>query len=262
MTDTGSLDVTFPFMVGTDLYPMEHLGGCRAEDGSATRGQVIPMSECRSEGGELIKTVAADGFEAWRFFATHPTFGRLSLTSLDVTYVESYKHIAEDAPLPRDILEGRGSDTYRAVVCHVDVEPAGQIVPADLSDALSRARAGDALIVDAASYTDGCLEKGGGVIDFDDYNLQSPFFTDDSMRAIMDAGIDLLAGNVPSYSDPEGGTGIAMLKLFWQSAGRLILAPLLHLSEVHDDVVTLKVNPWPTDCDACGLPASPVVSAV
>ena len=257
MTTTG-IDIGFPLIVGTDLYPMEKLGACRSEDGTA-RGTVVPLQECAFEGGELIRTVAANGYEAWRFFARHTSLGKVSLTSLDVTYLESYKHIVEEAPLPADILRERGSDKYRAVVCHVDVPPAGRIQPADLQAALENAQPGDALLVDAGSYTDRCLKAGGGVIDNDDYNVQSPFFADDSMRAIMDAGIDLLAGNFPSYSDPEGGTGIAMLKLFWQSPGRLIMAPLLNLGDIKDNVVKLKVNPWPVECRTCGLPSTPVV---
>ncbi len=254
-----TLDISFPLIIGTDLYPMEKLGGCRSQDGRARRGQSIDLAEARIVQGELIADLARRGFEAWRFDVVHPHWGRASFTSLDVTYLESYRHIAAKGPLPRQVLDRRGGDSYRAVVVHVDMRPGEQILPQHLAAALKQARAGDALIVDAAEYTDRCLEQGGGVIDFSDYNVRSPFFHADAMKAIIDTGVSLIAGNFPSYSNPQGGTGVSMLKLYWQTPANLILAPLLRLGQIEADVVTLRVNPMSADYPSCALPAVPTV---
>jgi hypothetical protein len=183
----------------------------------------------------------------------------VSYTSLDVSYVETYRHIADQGPFPLEALKDRGGDAWRAVVAHVEVAPAAQIQPKDLASALRRARPGDAIIVDAAQYTDRCLQRGNGVIDFNDYNLQSPFFSAEAMRAMIDAGVTMIAGNFPSFSDPEGGTGVAMLKLFWGAPGNLIAAPLLRLGEVAADVTTLRLNPLPITYAASGHPICPTV---
>ena len=50
------IDIAFPLVIGTDLYPMENLGGCRCEEGHAQRGQGVSLCECTFERGEIIRS--------------------------------------------------------------------------------------------------------------------------------------------------------------------------------------------------------------
>lgn len=212
---------------------------------------LYPMVKSYSTEIKPIKTIENDGVEIWN----------ISFTTLDCTYIETVRHISNKGPFPLDVFAKRpGYDIYRAVVVHVDVDNGEEISFSDIESYLNIVKKGDALIVDAKSYTDRWLSMYHDVISVDDYNLNSPFFSSESMRGIIDAGVSILAGNFPSFSNPktEVGFGIDMISEFYKDETNMILAPLVNLNEISETEVILQVNPIKIK-DCCGLICCPVV---
>ena len=222
--------VSMPITSGTNLYPMV----------KAESTEINP-----------IRTVQEDGVEIWN----------ISVTSLDCTYVETVRHISSEGPLPQDVFAERPAyDLYRAIVVHLDVEERAEISLSDLETHLTELRKGDALIVDANGYTDKHLGRNSGVIHADSYNLNSPYFGNDAMRGIIDAGTAILAGNFPSFSNPrtEEGFGIDMIAEFYRTKTNMILAPLVNLDEIVETETILQINPVDIE-SCCGIICSPIV---
>lgn len=222
--------VGMPIVSGTNLYPMV----------KAETTEIKP-----------IRTVQEDGVEIWK----------ISFTSLDCTYVETIRHIASAGPLPMDVFAKRPAyDIYRGIVVHLDVEERAEISLSHLETYLAELRVGDALIVDANGYTDRWLLRSRRVIDASDYNLNSPYFSAEAMRAIIDAGTAILAGNFPSFSNPrtEEGFGIDMIAEFYKTETNMILAPLVNLGRIEDTEVVLQINPIEVE-GCCGLICNPVI---
>lgn len=222
--------VGLPLIHGSNLYPM-----------------VKPQSTTVTP----LKTVLKDGVEVWS----------VMFTTLDCTYVETVRHISSVGPLPMEVFSRRlAGDLYRGVVVHVDVGDGEAISSADLKPYLKMVREGDALIVDAGGYTDRWWEAGRGVINVRDYNLKSPYFDGEAMRGIIDAGVAILCGNFPSFSNPktEKGFGVDMIAEFYKREGNMILAPLLNLPKVKETEVALQVNPIDIP-GCCGLLTCPLI---
>lgn len=212
---------------------------------------LYPMLKPQSTEIKPLKTIQRDGVEIWN----------VSFTSLDCTYVESVRHIASHGLLPLEIMADRpGYDLYRAIVVHLDVDDEEGIPLSALEDYLAEMRKGDALIVDANGYTDRWLEKCRGVINVDDYNLRSPYFSTEAMRGIIDAGTGILAGNFPSFSNPdtEEGFSVNMIAEFYKTVENMILAPLVNLSKIDETEVVLQINPVEIE-GCCGLICIPAV---
>ena len=222
--------IGMPIISGTNLYPMV----------KAESTEISP-----------VRTVQKDGVEIWN----------ISVTSLDCTYVETVRHISSEGPLPMDVFAERPTyDVYRAIVAHLDVGEGEEISLSHLETYLSELKKGDALIVDAGSYTDKWLLKNRGVIDVDGYNLGSPYFSTEAMRGIIDAGTAILAGNFPSYSNPNTseGFGIDMIAEFYKTETNMILAPLVKLAKIEETEVALQINAIEIE-GCCGLICNPVV---
>jgi len=212
---------------------------------------LYPMLKPQSTEIKPLKTIQRDGVEIWS----------ASFTSLDCTYVESVRHIASHGLLPLEIMADRpGYDIYRAIVVHLDVDDGEGIPLSALEDYLAEMRKGDALIVDANGYTDRWLEKCRGVINIDDYNLRSPYFSTEAMRGIIDAGTAILAGNFPSFSNPdtEEGFSVNMIAEFYKTLENMILAPLVNLGKIDETEVVLQINPVEIE-GCCGLICTPAV---
>jgi len=222
--------VGMPLINGTNLYPMV----------KTQSTQIRP-----------IKTIQRDVVEVWN----------ISFTSLDCTYVENVRHISSEGLLPLEVFTGRQSyDIYRAVVAHLEIQEAEEIPLSALETHLIEMRKGDALIVDAGGYTDRWLANSRGVIRVSDYNLKSPYFSIEAMRGIIDAGTAVLAGNFPSFSNPntKEGFGIDMIMEFFKTEGNMILAPLVNLGKIEEIDVVLQINPLAIE-GCCSLPCSPIV---
>jgi len=224
------VNIGVPIVHGTNFYPM-------------VKDQKTEISP--------VKTIQKDGVEIWNF----------SFTSLDCTYVETVRHISSSGPFPMDVFAKRAyHDLYRAILVHLEVPEGGEISLGDLEVYLGQMREGDALIVDANSYTDNWLRKTQGVIHTSEYNLKSPYFSTLAMQGIIDVGASILAGNFPSFSNPntEVGFGIDMIAEFYKKDVNMILAPLVNLYMVKDTETVLQINPLAID-GCCGLPCSPVI---
>jgi kynurenine formamidase len=196
-----------------------------------------------------IKTIAKDGVEIWN----------VSFTTLDCTYVETVRHISSEGPFPLEVFSKRKAyDLYRAIIVHLEVDE--EIKLSDLEPYLSKIKEGDALIVDANSYTDKWLEKCHGVVSVNDYNLGSPYFSTEAMRGIIDAGTSILAGNFPSFSNPKTkeGFGVDMIAEFYRDQDNMILAPLVDLYKIEETEAVLQINPVMIK-NCCGIPCCPVV---
>jgi len=212
---------------------------------------LYPMVKPQSTRISPIKTIQEDGVEVWN----------ISFTSLDCTYVESVRHIASQGPLPMEIFAERpAGDIYKAVVVHLEVEAGGEISLLDLKAYLAQVEKGDALIVDANGYTDKWMAESRGVINVDDYNLNSPYFSDQAMKGIINAGVAILAGDFPSFSSPrtEEGFSTNMIAEFYKTQENMILAPLTDLDKIEETKVVLQINPLEIE-GCCGLVCSPVV---
>lgn len=220
--------IGLPISHGTNLYPM-------VKD--------IPTNITP------IKTIAKDGVEIWN----------VSFTTLDCTYIETVRHISSEGPFPLEVFSKRKAyDLYRAIIVHLEVDK--EIRLSDLEPYLSKMKKGDALIVDANSYTDKWLEKCRGVVTVNGYNLGSPYFSTEAMQGIIDAGTSILAGNFPSFSNPQTkeGFGIDMIAEFYKDQNNMILAPLVDLSKIEDTEVVLQINPVMIK-NCCGIPCCPVI---
>lgn len=212
---------------------------------------LYPMVKDEKTNISPIRTVAKDGVEIWN----------ISFTSLDCTYVETVRHISSEGPFPPEVFAKRKSyDIYKSVVAHLDIDDGEAIEYSDLELYLNKIRKGDALIVDANGYTDKWLKKCNGVIDINEYNLNSPYFSTSAMQGIIDAGVSILAGNFPSFSNPKTkeGFGIDMIAEFYRDWNNMILAPLINLGEIEDTEVALQINPLVIN-NCCGLPCCPVI---
>ncbi len=221
--------IGIPINDGTNLYPM-------------VKGESTNISP--------IKTIPKDGVEIWN----------ISFTSLDCTYVETVRHVSSEGPFPPDVFAKRSAgDLYRAIVAHLDVEAGEAIQLSDLEPYLSKMSKGDALIVDANGYTEKWLDKCNGIIDVNEYNLGSPYFSNEAMQGIIDAGTSILAGNFPSFSNPktEEGFGVDMIAEFYKNRDNMILAPLSNLKKIDDTEVVLQINPLVIN-NCCGLPCCPI----
>ncbi len=224
------LRIGLPITDGTNLYPMV----------KPNKTEIKP-----------IKTIEKDGVEIWN----------ISFTTLDCSYIETVRHISNKGPFPLDVFANRSSyDIYRAIVIHVDVNDGGEISLSDLKPYLHEVKKGDALIVDANSYTDRWFSKCQDIINIDDYNLNSPYFSSEAMRGIIDTGVSILAGNFPSFSNPrtEAGFGVDMITEFYKNETNMILAPLMNLSKIDETEVVLQINPIEIK-NCCGLICCPVV---
>ena len=221
--------------------------GMPINDGS----NLYPMVKPESTSISPIKTIARDGVEIWN----------VSFTTLDCTYIETIRHISSEGPFPLEVFAKRKSyDLYRAIVVHLEVDEGEEIKLSDLKSYLNKLKKGDALIVNANSYTDKWLEKCNGVINVHDYNLGSPYFSTEAMQGIIDAGTSILAGNFPSFSNPQTkeGFGIDMIAEFYKDQDNMILAPLVDLYKIEDTEVVLQINPvMIKNCG--GIPCCPVV---
>jgi len=212
---------------------------------------LYPMVKRESTNISPIKTISKDGVEIWN----------ISFTSLDCTYVETVRHISSEGPLPSDVFAKRSAgDIYRTIVAHLDVEAGAAIQLSDLKPYLSKMYEGDALIVDAKGYTEKWLDKCNGIIDVNEYNLGSPYFSNEAMQGIIDAGTSILAGNFPSFSNPKTGEGfgVDMIAEFYKNWDNMILAPLINLDKIDDTEVVLQINPIVIN-NCCGLPCCPIV---
>jgi len=222
--------IGIPIIHGTNLYPMV----------KPQETEIKP-----------IKTIDKDGVQVWN----------ISFTCLDCTYVETVRHISNEGPLPMEVFSKRPNrDIYRGIVAQLEVEEGGEMSLSDLEPYLSKVRKGDALIVNANNYTDKWLRKRQGVINVNDYNLRSPYFSDQAMKGIIDVGPAILAGNFPSFSNPntEEGFGIDMIADFYRTEGNMIIAPLVDLDKIWETEVVLQVNPVDVE-GCCGLICCPVV---
>lgn len=212
---------------------------------------LYPMVKNHSTEIASVKNVKEDGFEVWN----------ISFTSLDCTYIETVRHISTEGPLPMEIFAERPSDDlYRAIMVHLDTEPGGSISLSDLEPYLAKMRQGDALIVNANGYTEKCLAKEDMAIRSSEYNIKSPYFSDEAMRGIIDAGTAILAGNFPSFSKPntEEGFGIDMIAEFYKEETNMILAPLVNMDKITETEVVLQINPIEIE-GCCGLICNPAI---
>ena len=224
------VNIGVPIVHGTNLYPM-------------VKNQKTAISP--------VKTIQKDGVEIWN----------ISFTSLDCTYIETVRHISSKGPFPMEVFANRRcSDIYRAIMVHLDVPEGGEISLGDLEVYLGQIRKGDALIVNANGYTEKWLKKTNGVINVNEYNLGSPYFSTLAMQGIIDVGTGILAGNFPSFSNPktEAGFGIDMIAEFYKTETNMILAPLINMDKIKDTEVVLQINPLVID-GCCGLPCNPVI---
>lgn len=224
------VSIGIPINNGTNLYPM-------------VKGEKTTISP--------IKTIDKDGVEIWN----------ISFTSLDCTYIETVRHISSKGPFPPDIFAKRSDgDIYRAIIAHLDIGSGEAIKISDLEPYLKRLNGGDALIVDAKGYTEKWMDKCVGIIDVNEYNLGSPYFNNEAMRGIIDAGTSILAGNFPSFSNAntKEGFGVDMIAEFYKNQDNMILAPLINLGEISETEVVLQINPLVIN-NCCGLPCCPIV---
>jgi len=222
--------IGIPIINGTNLYPM-------------VKGDHTKISP--------IKTIIKDGVEIWN----------ISFTTLDCTYIETVRHISSQGPFPLDVFSKRKAyDIYRAIIVQLKVSDSEEISLSDLDPYLDKVKKGDALIVNANNYTDRWLEKCEGIINIEDYNLNSPYFSTSAMQGIIDAGVAILAGNFPSFSNPKTkeGFGIDMIAEFYKDQNNMILAPLINLDKIEDTEAILQINPI-TIKDCCGIPCCPIV---
>jgi len=212
---------------------------------------LYPMVKDESTNIKPIKTIAKDGVEIWN----------ISFTSLDCTYIETVRHISAEGPLPLDVFKKRDAfDIYKAIVVHLSIGDSGVIEFSDLEPFLKKTAKGDALIVDANGYTEKWLKNCNDMINVDGYNLGSPYFSVPAMQGIIDAGVSILAGNFPSFSNPntKEGFGIDMIAEFYKNMDNMILAPLINLDKIIDTEAILQINPLVIEY-CCGLPCCPIV---
>jgi kynurenine formamidase len=187
---------------------------------------------------DLVTTIEDRGSEAHSF----------RLATIAGTYLETAAHLTHGQPTIDQIPIER-------FFCDAALLRAGEMAPAQaiaVND-LERAAAGveiapgDALIVDTG--WERMWNAPAFVVD-------SPFFTMEAMRWIVDREVSILGGNMPCFDNPRRGAGVNRV-LF--GSGALILAPLVNLASLAHPRFRLTVLPLKIR-GVCGTPCRAIAA--
>lgn len=154
---------------------------------------------------------------------------RISFSSSSATYVQTSAEMfsgrpgIDQVPLERLILP--------AAVARIPKAARGVISVADLESAAPETRPGDALVV--ATGWEKSWNRPGFV-------SESPHFTPESMKWVLDSGVSMLAGDMTIYDDYEKPTGL-LRDLFARDV--LVVAPLVNLDALSGARITLFALP-------------------
>jgi arylformamidase len=192
-------------------------------------------------------------FEQWRWAEVADRgweADAFTMPTLCGTYFETSKHLFPDEP---------GIDELPLARCFVPATiariPKGareHITAAELAQAAPGMQSGDALVV-ATGWSDGKWWDTTG-----DFLMKSPHFDLGAMRWIVERGASILAGDFPSFDDPQPGGGLNVNDLLFRS-GALILAPLVELGQISQDRVQLTVLPIKLK-GSCGAPCRAIIT--
>jgi kynurenine formamidase len=192
-------------------------------------------------------------FEQWRWAEVADRgweADAFTMPTLCGTYFETSKHLFPNEPSIDELPLERCFVT--ATIARIPKRAREHITAAELAAAAPGMRSGDALIV-ATGWSDGRWWDQTG-----DFLMESPHFDLDAMRWIVDHGASILAGDFPSFDDPQPGGGQNVNDLLFRS-GALILAPLVGLDQVQGDRVQLTVLPIKLK-GSCGAPCRAIIT--
>lgn len=169
-----------------------------------------------------------------------------AMPTLAGTYLETAKHLIHGAPSIDQVPLERFF--VQATIARIPREAREHITVADLEMTATSLEPGDALLVQTG------WERHRD--DSEIFVLQSPHFDLEAMQWIVDRGVSILGGDMPSYDDPVASEsqGVNMV-LF--GAGAMILAPLVNLGSTAATRGQLTVLPIPL-VDSCGAPCRAV----
>jgi arylformamidase len=172
-----------------------------------------------------------------------------AMPTLAGTYLETAKHLIEDAPSIDQVPPERFFAP--ASIAVIPKQGLQHITVDDLERSVVDLHPGDALLVstgwDRYWWDDGTVFVG-----------QSPHYDLAAMQWIVDHGISILGGDVPCFDDPRPGEGEGVnMPLF--SSGALILAPLVNLGEWGAPRAHLTVMPVPLK-GSCGAPCRAILT--
>lgn len=170
------------------------------------------------------------------------------LATISGTYLETAAHLYHGQPTIDQIPIER-------FICDAAILRVGEMAPAQaiaVSDLERAARGveispGDALLVDTG------WERMWNAPTF---IVDSPYFTVEAMRWIVDLEISILGGNMPCFDNPRGGTGVNRVLFV---SGALILAPLVNLKAVTQSRARLMVFPLKIR-GVCGTPCRAIAA--
>ena len=184
----------------------------------------LPEFECKR-----VATIATDGYEAYGY----------RLSSLTGSYIETGRHMIEDAPVLSDLP--LPSFIRPAVVCHVPRKGPGEVIHgAELEANCPPVQPGDALLIEC-----GWGSRWGEA----DYVTGSPAYHVDCLPWFMAQPFAILGVDVPciesARSRPDGSeaTGNMLVPLFQR--GILLLAPLVNLDQIQTprgQLIALPLN--------------------
>jgi kynurenine formamidase len=180
-------------------------------------------------GCEQLATIAADGFEAFGY----------RLSSLTGSYIETGRHMLEDAPALHDLP--LSAFIRPTVVCHVPRKEPGEVIHGvELAANCPSVQPGDALLIEC-----GWGSRWGEP----DYVTGSPAYHLDCLPWFMAQSFAILGVDVPciesARSRPDGAeaAGNMLVPLFQR--GLLLLAPLVNLDQIRTprgQLIALPLN--------------------
>ncbi len=170
---------------------------------------------------KAIFTLEKDGVESHE----------LVISTLSGTYFETGRHVRSDAisidEVPIESFIGPG-----VIVDVGQKEPSEPITLSDLHPYADRIQAGDAVIV---------RTHWSRQWNAPNYFSESPFFTPEAFEWLLAKELRLVAGDIPSYDNPNAPAGL--IKRLFEDGKTFLLAPLVNLDQVTEVRVTLYAFP-------------------
>jgi kynurenine formamidase len=180
-------------------------------------------------GYQQLAAIGVDGFEAFGY----------RLSSLTGSYIETGRHMLEDAPALNDLP--LSSFIRPAVVCHVPRKGPGEVIHGvELAANCPPVQPGDALLIECG---------WGGRWGEPNYVTGSPAYHVDCLPWFLAQPFAILGVDVPciesARSRPDGSeeTGNMLVPLFQR--GILLLAPLVNLDQIQTprgQLIALPLN--------------------
>jgi len=166
----------------------------------------------------------------------------LEMSILTGSYVETGRHLIKGHPTLDEIPVERFIS--RATVLKLAKGPLEPITKNDLKEHKSSICKNNTLII------------GTGWDQYwnsDIYLKESPHFTVDAIKWLVETPVNLLGADIPFYNDPRKDD-LKVLKIYYEDRDNMIVAPLININKIPKSEIKLIATPLKLK-DQCAAPA-------